>query len=127
MGVVHANDLFLGPNAQISLLLEKIEKLPRLRFRGDCDPECDESIFADADAQNLLRDRLRCFRSNFTTATRTERVRDTWPEKFQVIVDLGHCADGGTGSLDRVRLLNGYRSEEHTSELQSLRHLVCRL
>src|ERR1035438_8171617 len=29
---------------------------------------------------------------------------------------------------DRVKLTNRYaRSEEHTSELQSLRHLVCRL
>src|SRR5436853_2686880 len=27
----------------------------------------------------------------------------------------------------RVHLLRGPRSEEHTSELQSLRHLVCRL
>src|SRR5437899_7433782 len=29
--------------------------------------------------------------------------------------------------LDLVRLLFSPRSEEHTSELQSLRHLVCRL
>src|SRR5205814_10679653 len=28
---------------------------------------------------------------------------------------------------DAMRLLRSYRSEEHTSELQSLRHLVCRL
>src|SRR5438045_7291491 len=30
-------------------------------------------------------------------------------------------------STQRVRLPSGRRSEEHTSELQSLRHLVCRL
>src|ERR1035438_10921932 len=30
-------------------------------------------------------------------------------------------------SLEEMRALLAYRSEEHTSELQSLRHLVCRL
>src|SRR5262245_62296652 len=34
----------------------------------------------------------------------------------------------GAGHLDHAaRADRGYRSEEHTSELQSLRHLVCRL
>src|SRR5512132_890785 len=55
----------------------------------------------------LLRNRLRGFRANFTIATRTERVRNARPEKFQVSVDLRHCADGRTRSLDGVRLLNG--------------------
>src|SRR5512132_2761249 len=55
----------------------------------------------------LLRNRLRGFRANFTIATRTERVRNARPEKFQVIVNLRHCADGRSGSLDGVRLLNG--------------------
>src|SRR5258705_3353132 len=31
------------------------------------------------------------------------------------------------GYLSTLRRLVGWRSEEHTSELQSLRHLVCRL
>src|SRR5262245_62868278 len=31
------------------------------------------------------------------------------------------------GTATRVRLVEADRSEEHTSELQSLRHLVCRL
>src|SRR5438045_5299726 len=39
--------------------------------------------------------------------------------------------DGGLlrfqSSLARCRRAGGRRSEEHTSELQSLRHLVCRL
>src|SRR5205814_4323504 len=34
---------------------------------------------------------------------------------------------GWTGDWLRKRFANSYRSEEHTSELQSLRHLVCRL
>src|SRR5437899_4388802 len=33
----------------------------------------------------------------------------------------------GPGGHPRPRALAGDRSEEHTSELQSLRHLVCRL
>src|SRR5205814_10605277 len=38
-------------------------------------------------------------------------------------MDRGGVADGGEHRrVDRVR----FRSEEHTSELQSLRHLVCR-
>src|ERR1035438_1158352 len=49
----------------------------------------------------------------------------------------GPVAIRGTGNVDkeqqphrlRIRLIrhNSYRSEEHTSELQSLKHLVCRL
>src|ERR1039458_3331712 len=35
--------------------------------------------------------------------------------------------DIGDFRVTKVFLLLGYRSEEHTSELQSLRHLVCRL
>src|SRR5262249_48250037 len=88
-------------------LLKEIEELPRLRFLRDCHPERDENILPAAVAQNLLRNRLRRFRSNFTTATRTERVRNTRPEQFQIIVDLRHCADGRAGSLNGVRLLNG--------------------
>src|SRR5262245_20589129 len=38
--------------------------------------------------------------------------------------ELFDCA--GQGRID-VFFLSGGRSEEHTSELQSLRHLVCRL
>src|ERR1039458_10089546 len=40
-----------------------------------------------------------------------------------------HCAVGqrGAGLGDEESLRKAVRSEEHTSELQSLRHLVCRL
>src|SRR5258707_2847891 len=62
--------------------------------------------------EHLLPNRLRCFRTNFTTAVRTERVRNARPEKFQIIVDLRHCPDGGSGSLDGVRLLNGDRGRD---------------
>src|SRR5258705_6404778 len=45
-------------------------------------------------------------------------LRQEGPE---VPVVVGRAQTGARISLDRVR------SEEHTSELQSLRHLVCRL
>src|ERR1035441_10774744 len=38
----------------------------------------------------------------------------------------GQCITGSDGSCSESRY-NSIRSEEHTSELQSLRHLVCRL
>src|SRR5258705_9224428 len=39
-----------------------------------------------------------------------------------------HVKRAGTGAVDFVDVVEqGQRSEEHTSELQSLRHLVCRL
>src|SRR5205814_4961996 len=46
--------------------------------------------------------------------------------------ELGHLARSFNGLLDRLaesfdRRRRFMRSEEHTSELQSLRHLVCRL
>src|SRR5947199_7472214 len=40
--------------------------------------------------------------------------------------DFGDAAPG-TAAMDRAVLTKIGRSEEHTSELQSLRHLVCRL
>src|ERR1039458_3920345 len=44
-------------------------------------------------------------------------------------VEADGCADnkGNRFGFGLAYRLGGYRSEEHTSELQSLRHLVCRL
>src|ERR1039458_9947382 len=41
---------------------------------------------------------------------------------------LGYLGPNGAGKSTTVKMLTGLlRAEEHTSELQSLRHLVCRL
>jgi hypothetical protein len=65
--VVNAHDFVLQPNAQVALLLEEIEKLPRLRFRGDCDPECDEdgcrSVFVIPSGAQWSRGTPRNYRS----------------------------------------------------------------
>src|SRR5205814_8622805 len=45
---------------------------------------------------------------------------------FDVLIRGGRVFDPGQ-SLDAVMDVGITRSEEHTSELQSLRHLVCRL
>src|SRR5438045_7357409 len=37
------------------------------------------------------------------------------------------CRAGEPDLVDAIEITGGKRSEEHTSELQSLRHLVCRL
>ena len=61
--VVHAHDFAIEPDAQITLLLEEIEKIPRLGFRRTETQNVIRTVFADAVAQNLVRDRLRGFRS----------------------------------------------------------------
>src|SRR5437899_4877571 len=46
---------------------------------------------------------------------------------FQGGADQGAARQPATDSGLEGRVASGKRSEEHTSELQSLRHLVCRL
>src|SRR5262245_66558592 len=44
-----------------------------------------------------------------------------------VVADRKYLADEGAMNIYTMYRLHNLRSEEHTSELQSLRHLVCRL
>src|SRR5205814_8394103 len=68
------------------------------------------------------------------------RARDAAAHRLAGVARVGHPADGSAVHRPRARLLGARfdpagrgsvphreRSEEHTSELQSLRHLVCRL
>src|ERR1035441_10688634 len=54
----------------------------------------------------------------YTTLFRSVSLQD---ELRSIIAELDRAEQGTDATWDR------YRSEEHTSELQSLRHLVCRL
>src|SRR5262245_63976260 len=59
------------------------------------------------------------------------RCRDGPVERVEILErEASHAVDDRLGAAARVaaqRLAGEMRSEEHTSELQSLRHLVCRL
>src|SRR5438045_7493595 len=78
-----------------------------------------------AEQQFQKRTAVVCGKERFTYAQFAERVARL----------AGALRKAGVQPGDRVaflsanchRLLEAYRSEEHTSELQSLRHLVCRL
>src|SRR5947199_5225998 len=48
------------------------------------------------------------------------------PDLKQHLIDR-YLASAAQGGIAPIICLNKARSEEHTSELQSLRHLVCRL
>src|SRR5438045_9788019 len=51
----------------------------------------------------------------------------TVPIAIYLIVNAGGPGAGGWGAAMSTDTAFDIRSEEHTSELQSLRHLVCRL
>src|SRR5258705_4845072 len=60
----------------------------------------------------------------------TTLFRSTDPVVVSVDRDIRDCDRGGRGLHQQLRrdwIARSERSEEHTSELQSLRHLVCRL
>src|SRR5262245_62342529 len=67
------------------------------------------------------------FNDTATTEIYTLSLHDALPIYAQV--PLAEDAGGVPGGLQHLRQCDGLgrRSEEHTSELQSLRHLVCRL
>src|SRR5438093_6588135 len=54
---------------------------------------------------------------------RYDAKRPDWPDRDRVVLSKGHAVP----ALYAVMARAGYRSEEHTSELQSLTNLVCRL
>src|SRR5262245_36599848 len=60
-------------------------------------------------------------------ADRHMTTQDHVVGKDYVVADLAIMADVGPYHQPAAVSDFGYRSEEHTSELQSLRHLVCRL
>src|SRR5258705_12481505 len=69
------------------------------------------------------------FNDTATTEIYTLSLHDALPISF-VMAEYGHA--GARGAAPRARregepCRRTKRSEEHTSELQSLRHLVCRL
>src|SRR3712207_8599195 len=48
-----------------------------------------------------------------------------YPQRFAAIAPV--CGGGNPYKADRIKDVPAWRSEEHTSELQSRQYLVCRL
>src|SRR5437899_1970844 len=101
-------------------------KCPFCGFANDKVVDSRES--KEADSIRRRRECLKC-EKRFTTYERIDEI------PYMVVKK-----DGRREKFDRQKVLNGLlracekrpvpiskRSEEHTSELQSLRHLVCRL
>src|ERR1035441_5971919 len=63
------------------------------------------------------------FNDTATTEIYTFSLHDALP----ICVSIPHQLDGASHLGIETGCSNVHRSEEHTSELQSLRHLVCRL
>src|SRR5207302_8751255 len=106
---INSHHLVVDPNAEVTLLLEKIEKRARRGLRRNCNPKRDENILSGAVFEYLIGNRLRVLGADFAATVRAERFRNVWPEQLQIIVDLRHCPDRRTRGLDRVGLLDGYR------------------
>src|SRR5438045_5944196 len=69
---------------------------------------------------------LHVARGAVDVAVEVELQRDARAAESARRGHLGHAGDGAERAFERTRQ-HAHRSEEHTSELQSLRHLVCRL
>src|SRR2546429_6697331 len=63
----------------------------------------------------------------YTTLFRSKPNRGVGSRYFCAIADQTSGISSGGQFLNPFRLRTGKRSEEHTSELQSRLHLVCRL
>src|SRR5690625_249592 len=63
-----------------------------------------------------------------TTGFRGHTVTEPSPGEAEASLEkLTAPRDGLVPVIDRIQTLRAWRSEEHTSELQSRGHLVCRL
>src|SRR5262245_64091796 len=67
------------------------------------------------------------FNDTATTEIYTLSLHDALPISGAGRSEPRHQCPAGVAELYRARRARRNRSEEHTSELQSLRHLVCRL
>src|SRR2546429_4591861 len=67
------------------------------------------------------------FRSRASRAVFAVRLRGIRHRGARLVLGAGGAADGRLERLHRGRGRSVVRSEEHTSELQSRLHLVCRL
>src|ERR1039458_2626693 len=78
----------------------------------------------------VIRENGSCLRANNSGKTSAHfgmagRYNYKTVTKYSIVVPFHNEEENVTELYDRLKVV--MRSEEHTSELQSLRHLVCRL
>src|ERR1039458_10079389 len=108
--------------------LEDIRKAYRRlakKLHPDLNPgnkRSEEHFKEVAGAYDLLSDpdKRQRFDNGEIDASGSERPRQQYYKDYAAEAAAGHPYENHSGFAD-------FRSEEHTSELQSLRHLVCRL
>src|SRR5205814_3619171 len=88
-----------------------------------CHPRALHSFPTRRSSDLASRDRTRC--SPCMSGTNCPPARSAWQAEYTIPTPI-RCASRSTAK-GATALPRTPRSEEHTSELQSLRHLVCRL
>src|SRR5262245_64680876 len=84
------------------------------------------SLFSFSMIRRPPRSTLFPYTTLFRSCASTSPMKTAAPRCGKPRSPAGHATDSGSTSGD-LGLPQRGRSEEHTSELQSLRHLVCRL
>src|SRR5215510_6561388 len=79
------------------------------------------------DIATVLRTPIFFFNDTATTEIYTLSLHDALPIYLRLPPQLHRLPAGEVAGRDPARAAPAGRSEEHTSELQSRRHLVCRL
>ena len=81
-GIVCTDDFFAQPDAEITLLLKKFKKLRRFCVFGNGDSKGEEYLLTIEGGEDIANDGRCGALGDFTSARRTETLRDTREEEF---------------------------------------------
>jgi hypothetical protein len=88
------------------LLIEEGKEISRRRTRRSGNAETDENTFAGELIRYFVADALRGLENDLATTFRTESVRDSRHQQFQIVIDLGERADRRARRANAVSLLD---------------------